>query len=403
MATFNGNVYGGSLNLRATPSTGGTALASIPNGTALAITTFGGNKEWFATTYNGQFGYVMARYISVSADGMIGQVTTASGSLNIRIAPASGATILYTAPQYSTLRVLDASSVAGWYRVCGSGGTGWAQLGFITIQGSPAIPAPSVTLTATMQLGSTGAQVTALQNRLNQLRYYCGTADGTFGELTKGAVRYFQDRNALTVDGVVGSASRAVLNSTSIVWGVPHSTYTWGAQQNPQQWFMNGSDQIWRNDPWDAPNTAPVETIGDSGNTPTAMGMILSTCKASAITPIIVCRYALDRGYRDPNGNDGVTSAFYTNVGGDFGITYDGTTTSLATVKTYCQNGGLALAHVTSASPYTAGGSDIVIYKIDDSNRVFTCNPNYNTDDGRIYTTSQWSGWFTTIRLYKKP
>ena len=55
--------------------------------------------------------------------------------------------------------------------------------------------------------GSRGAQVTRVQQRLQQWGYYDGAVDGVFGEETYQAVVRFQQRNGLTADGVVGWAS----------------------------------------------------------------------------------------------------------------------------------------------------------------------------------------------------
>ncbi|SDK15336.1 spore cortex-lytic enzyme [Natronincola ferrireducens] len=59
--------------------------------------------------------------------------------------------------------------------------------------------------------GSSGAEVTDLQNRLSRWGYYDGAISGTFGPQTYEAVRFFQRRNGLTVDGVVGPQTRAAL------------------------------------------------------------------------------------------------------------------------------------------------------------------------------------------------
>jgi len=57
---------------------------------------------------------------------------------------------------------------------------------------------------STVRLGSTGDDVTALQQRLNALGYNAGTANGTFGAQTQTAVENFQKAKNLAADGVVG-------------------------------------------------------------------------------------------------------------------------------------------------------------------------------------------------------
>lgn len=53
--------------------------------------------------------------------------------------------------------------------------------------------------------GKKGSAVTALQKRLNQLGYWCGTPDGVFGSLTVQAVLAVQKVAGLGRDGVVGA------------------------------------------------------------------------------------------------------------------------------------------------------------------------------------------------------
>lgn len=49
-----------------------------------------------------------------------------------------------------------------------------------------------------------GEDVRKVQERLNELGYNCGSADGIFGNKTSIAVKNFQSDNGLTVDGIVG-------------------------------------------------------------------------------------------------------------------------------------------------------------------------------------------------------
>ena len=68
-----------------------------------------------------------------------------------------------------------------------------------------------IAFAAILKQGSTGSDVRTLQQKLKNWGYYSGSVDGIFGSGTKSAVQYFQRTNALTADGIVGSATAAAL------------------------------------------------------------------------------------------------------------------------------------------------------------------------------------------------
>lgn len=76
---------------------------------------------------------------------------------------------------------------------------------------------PTPTAAAVLKKGSSGADVKTLQRRLKQLGYYTGSVDGDFGDATEKALRAFQDRNNLLVDGIAGKSTLAKLNSSNAV------------------------------------------------------------------------------------------------------------------------------------------------------------------------------------------
>lgn len=65
------------------------------------------------------------------------------------------------------------------------------------------------------QQGSTGSTVKTIQRKLKNWGYYTGAVDGIFGSKTKSAVKYFQRKNKLTVDGIVGNKTLAALGMKS--------------------------------------------------------------------------------------------------------------------------------------------------------------------------------------------
>ena len=53
--------------------------------------------------------------------------------------------------------------------------------------------------------GSRGEEVKKIQTKLKNWGYYSGSVDGIYGWQTESAVRSFQKKNGLTVDGIAGT------------------------------------------------------------------------------------------------------------------------------------------------------------------------------------------------------
>lgn len=64
---------------------------------------------------------------------------------------------------------------------------------------------------ASYKKGSNGAVVTQIQTKLKSWGYYTGSVDGVYGSGTERAVRAFQQKNGLTVDGKAGDQTLAAM------------------------------------------------------------------------------------------------------------------------------------------------------------------------------------------------
>ncbi len=78
-------------------------------------------------------------------------------------------------------------------------------------------PIPSGKPTTILRPGDEGDQVKSVQARLQTLGYYAGSIDGVYGSGTTEAVRFFQARNSLKVDGKVGPNTADKLYSASAI------------------------------------------------------------------------------------------------------------------------------------------------------------------------------------------
>lgn len=64
---------------------------------------------------------------------------------------------------------------------------------------------------ASYKKGSNGAVVTQIQTKLKSWGYYTGSVDGVYGSGTERAVRAFQQKNGLAVDGKAGTQTLAAM------------------------------------------------------------------------------------------------------------------------------------------------------------------------------------------------
>ncbi|MBM7703863.1 peptidoglycan-binding protein [Metabacillus iocasae] len=73
----------------------------------------------------------------------------------------------------------------------------------------------SASLSRTLRVGSTGADVQKLQQLLKNKGHFSGNTTQYFGSMTKNAVMSFQRANGLSVDGIAGAATFRALQGSS--------------------------------------------------------------------------------------------------------------------------------------------------------------------------------------------
>ncbi|MBQ9300652.1 MAG: SH3 domain-containing protein [Clostridia bacterium] len=236
----------GNLNLRATASSSGKVLGRIPNGTV--ITAQPVDSKWYAVTYNGQSGYVMAQYlqtagggtaaaaaggsqaVTVSAESSLrfeefryATVHTTGGGLNVRKGP--GENYSRVSELQNGTRIVISSIQGNWCAMYYGDIQGYVQRQYLTIQ-----EANGTVQTAAVSSGgsyssysidyngnTSSAKTTAVRNAQYKLRDlgYNVPLTGAFEARTHDAIVAFQLRNGLTASGVLDSATQSALYSSS--------------------------------------------------------------------------------------------------------------------------------------------------------------------------------------------
>ena len=91
---------------------------------------------------------------------------------------------------------------------------------------APTYNQPLTAYAVVISQGSRGTTVKTIQTKLKNWGYYKGAVDGIFGAQTKEAVKYFQRRNGLKVDGIVGDKTLKALGISTNNSSQGSSSYT---------------------------------------------------------------------------------------------------------------------------------------------------------------------------------
>ena len=151
-----------------------------------------------------------------TAPTQIGTVNV-SDWLNVRSSPSTSASVVAKVTDGFKLYIIGTSG--DWYKVTfnldGKSYTGYVHSDYVTA--SPIVQketCPYAEPTATVRQGDTGDSVKWVQWYLYKLGYLSSSGlDGDFGPTTLSAVKAFQKDKGLTVDGLVGSGTRAALKN----------------------------------------------------------------------------------------------------------------------------------------------------------------------------------------------
>jgi cell wall-associated NlpC family hydrolase len=139
--------------------------------------------------------------------------TITGNSVNLRTGPdLSYARIRYL---YKGDQVSVTGKSGSWYAVVHNGSSGYVSASYVALEESAsAASTPAATGSgSTLKKGASGSAVKTLQGNLIMLGYLNSRADGQFGAKTETAVRQYQRRNGLAVDGIAGAKTNACVQA----------------------------------------------------------------------------------------------------------------------------------------------------------------------------------------------
>ncbi len=178
-----GTVTATELNFRDEPSTDGSILTTISQGSVVLVTDTAAGGDWYKITYNGQTGYVKAEFITFSetADADFGTGTVTGDGVRIRTGPDTDSDILGYTDSGDSLKVIGVSD--DWYKVSYEGSDGYIKSTFLSLGDEST--ARSGKTADTNDKENTADTVTASASHANDTAETTDTADTGNGEETQ--------------------------------------------------------------------------------------------------------------------------------------------------------------------------------------------------------------------------
>ena len=140
--------------------------------------------------------------------------TITGSGVNLRSSATSSCKSLDKLAKGEEVNILGKSG--NWYKVKFEGTSGYVFKSYVSVA-APAAPSGS-SGSGLLKRGSTGSAVKQLQQSLILLSYLGSGADGIYGAKTEAAVRRYQARNGLAVDGKAGTQTKTKVGAeTSLV------------------------------------------------------------------------------------------------------------------------------------------------------------------------------------------
>ncbi len=165
--------------------------------------------------------------VSITGTGTVDTATAGTYSLSYNATDAAGNMAATTSRDVIVSAPVVSSGGGGGSSRGGGGGGGSSTV--ITKKVTPVVSVPrelfalpatprvlgatTYIFTTTLNVGSTGTEVTELQKALTLHGFYSGPVSGYFGPLTQSALKAFQSTRGLSPVGFVGPQTRALLNA----------------------------------------------------------------------------------------------------------------------------------------------------------------------------------------------
>lgn len=202
------NVNSEDVNLREEASRDSAVLAKLRRGTE--VTVLSKQDKWVYVSYGKDKGYVREEWLDLKSmpKECVGKGKINADDTNVRVKPFVNAKILTQLKK--GVQVEFTERIDNWYFITSGKTKGYVRLDYIDVI--------SITTEGefesdydTYKMGMSGTPIAKLQNALKALKFFSGEVNGSYGAVTREAVKAFQAAYGLKENGVADAETQRLV------------------------------------------------------------------------------------------------------------------------------------------------------------------------------------------------
>lgn len=203
------NVNKQDVKLRVEASADAEVITRLRGGAE--VTVISKQDKWIYVSYGNDKGYIREEMLDIKSmpRECVGKGKINADETNLRVKPYVNAKIVMQLKKGTAVEISE--RIDNWYLISVNKSKGYVRKDYIDIIAITSEESDTDSDYDVYKMGMSGTPIAKIQSALQKLKYFSGEVNGSYGAVTREAVKAFQAANGLKENGVADAETQRVI------------------------------------------------------------------------------------------------------------------------------------------------------------------------------------------------